>query len=78
MKYVQVTNQPRAVLEELGCRAWDESGLMLLPAKLLSKLAPGTELTSIVGRKVVVGRDEIDADTRGGLLAFGVFPSEAN
>ena len=34
-------------------------------------LPNGTELVSIRGESVVLGRDKIDNDTRGGYLAYG-------
>lgn len=73
---MRIADKTRDELVALGCRPWDESGLMLLPAKLLDEVDEGTELTSIFGAKVVVGRDYIDRDTRFGLLAVGVFPKE--
>lgn len=45
--------------------------LMLITKEELDKLPTGMELYSILGKKVVVGKDAIDEDTRGGLLAFG-------
>ena len=34
----------------------------------------GVELTSILGEKVIKGKDRIDMDTRGGYLAYGIYP----
>ena len=53
---------------------WDlEDGrtISLITPQRLKELDEGTVLYSIFGNKYVVGRDEIDTDTRGGLLAFG-------
>lgn len=43
---------------------------LITPAEL-DALPFGTELTSILGERVVVGTDRIDGDTRGGFLAYG-------
>ncbi len=74
MGTLTLDGKSRNALLALGCRAWDESGLMLIPAELLPQLAHGVVLESVTGRTVTVGVDEIDDDTRYGLLAFGVRP----
>ena len=53
-------------------RSSKESGLLLIPLALLDRLPEGLILTSIDGEKYTVGQDEIDDDTRFGLLAYGV------
>lgn len=47
--------------------------LWLLAPEELERVPSGTVLTSISGRKAIVGVDYVDTDTRGGFLAFGVF-----
>jgi hypothetical protein len=61
-----------AELIKEGAYYWDEGKTLLLitPAQL-DKLAKGTVLKSINGEYVTVGTDEIDGDTRAGLLAYG-------
>lgn len=54
-----------------GFREWD-NGLYLIPECFLEFLPNGLELKGISGGKVVVGKDYIDDDTRGGLIAYGV------
>lgn len=49
---------------------WD-GDLFLITPELLKFLKEGTVLHSINGRTVVIGKDEIDLDTRGGYLAYG-------
>jgi len=59
--------------KKYGLRFFDDNDdLLLLPKRFLSKLPDGFTLTCIDRKKVVVGKDEIDDDTRFGLLAFGV------
>lgn len=52
---------------------WDEDHeLLLLTPEEFAALPDGTELTAIDGDKAIKGQDEIDDDTRGGHLMFGV------
>lgn len=52
---------------------WDQDHkLLLLTGDEFAALPDGTELTCIDDEIVVKGRDEIDDDTRGGCLAYGV------
>lgn len=44
----------------------------LLTPKEFAALPDGTVLVSIMGERVVKGRDAIDDDTRGGYLAYGL------
>lgn len=55
----------------VGCLRWDDH-LMLLPGWVLQLLPEGFELTDIKGLPAIVGKDNIDEDTRQGLLAYGV------
>ena len=60
-------------LLKLGFRHWNkESGLLLIPIDLYDKIPDGTKLTSIDGEEKIKGKDGIDNDTRGGLLAWGL------
>lgn len=61
----------RRELIAVGFRPWGESGLMLIPDEVFSKVPDGTELLSITGDKKIKGKDKIDRNTRRGLLAFG-------
>lgn len=45
--------------------------LRLIPIHFLSLIPDGTELTSIIDKKVIKGKDYIDNDVRCGLLAYG-------
>lgn len=58
-----------------GLRMWDEN-LLLIPLDLFERVPNGAVLTSIMGNVVVKGKDYIDTDTRGGLMAFGVKPEQ--
>lgn len=62
---------------------WDKSLHLLIPDEFskslhlltpdeFSKLPDGFELESILGSKVIKGKDEIDDDTRAGYLAYGI------
>jgi hypothetical protein len=51
---------------------WGEDELWLFTPEEFEQLPDGIELTSIVGTCAVKGRNEIDQDTRGGYLAWGV------
>jgi len=68
------TRLNEAQLRLLGFQRWDKSGLMLIPLTHLGCIPDGTVLHCINGNKYVVGKDEIDDDTRGGILAYGIFP----
>ena len=64
-------------LEERGWRMWtqpDENGLVLMLCPLVDfdNVPEGTTMVSISGGKYVKGQDDIDDDTRAGLLAYGV------
>jgi uncharacterized protein YbcI len=50
---------------------WDEK-LWLFTIDEFNKLPDGIELTSIIGEKVIKGVDDIDLDTRGKCIAFGI------
>ena len=56
-----------------GMCSWD-GHLYLIPLSDYSNWPDGVELTSITGNKRVKGKDYIDDDTRGGLLAYGIYP----
>ena len=58
--------------------AWDdtEDKLWLLTPEEFNTVPDGEVLTSINGRKVTVGQDKIDQDTRFGYIAFGFLESE--
>lgn len=59
--------------EKLGFRRWSEdTPIYLIPGCFMDILPDGLVLTSIMGEKKIVGKDYIDADTRGGLLAYGI------
>lgn len=53
-----------------GSGFFKEELYLITPAQLKS-LSNGTTLTCIDGKRVVVGIDKIDDDTRGGFLAYG-------
>lgn len=44
----------------------------LIQPAALSRLPDGVILTSVSGRTAIVGRDEIDDETRYGMLAYGL------
>ena len=72
-------------LKEMGCGAWDApdadgKALMLFPAEWYSSIPNGTEVVSIIGRRIffIRGHTSRDADNRDNgnqgnnrLLAFG-------
>jgi len=60
----------RQTLLDAGFRYWDEN-LMLTPEWFMPYIKAGEQLESITGEKVIKGKDPIDDDTRGGLLAYG-------
>jgi hypothetical protein len=49
-----------------------KDNLVLASGAWHAKLPVGLELESISGKKAVVGTDEIDDDTRFGVLAYGI------
>jgi hypothetical protein len=61
-------------------QAWlldDGRTIYLLRPADLPRVPSGATLLAIDGEVVTVGTSEIDNDTRGGYLAFGVLPAEA-
>jgi hypothetical protein len=54
-----------------GFRNWDGS-MVLLPLWALAHMQTGESVTCIDNSVAVVGTDEIDDDTRGGCIAYGV------
>ena len=56
-----------------GARYFDtEKTLLLITREQFAKMSNGTVLYSISGKKVIRGRDAINSDGIGNLLAFGV------
>lgn len=53
--------------------------IVLITREELKHLSPGTIVESLQGEKLVVGKDEIDDETRSGFVAFGlrIEPSDA-
>ena len=69
------TKLSRQELLKVGFRQWDDvemKGLLLIPLELYDKIPNGTKLTAISGETKIKGKDSIDTDTRGGLLAWGL------
>lgn len=56
-----------------GMRSWD-GNLYLIPLVDWKNWPEGCKVTSILGETKVKGKDYIDEDTRGGLLAYGIYP----
>lgn len=54
-----------------GFRNWDGK-LLLLPLWALEYMEHGTVLHCIDGDQATVGVNQIDDDTRGGVIAFGI------
>lgn len=65
-----------AQLFAFGLGNWDGKGLLLIPLHLFDKIPNGMVLTSISGEKKTKGKDYIDDDTRGGMLAYGILPDQ--
>lgn len=63
---------PLSKLYAEGFGNWD-GNLILLPLWALAHMAEGEKLVCIDGSQVTVGKDHIDDETRGGMIAFG-FP----
>lgn len=58
-------------LYKYGCRNWDDSGLLLITPSILKIIKNNEWLDCIDGNQELIGRDDIDTDTRGGCIAFG-------
>lgn len=69
---------PRDIRSECGVRDDMEGAakLWLLKPEHLDLIPDGTSLVSIMWEVVIKGVDEIDPDTRGGCLAFGLFDAQ--
>lgn len=69
-----------ATATSLAVRGWvrwnKESDLYLCPIAEFDDLPDGIALHSISGLVAVKGRDDIDKDTRGGFLAYGIIPGK--
>jgi hypothetical protein len=65
-----------AQLAQLGCRRWDDSGLMLFPASWFDSIPPGFEIITILGLTLPFKRT-MSRDRRYGMLAFGIIGREA-
>lgn len=75
---LDVTEKTEEELLDLGFRWFDkESGLLLVPLKLFDQIPNGTKLICIDGREKIKGTDDIDLDTRAGLIAYGVKAADA-
>lgn len=57
--------------KKLGFGNWKD-GIKLIPLYLLPIIPIGTELISIMGNSIQFDGNNIDTDTRGGLLAYGI------
>ena len=59
---------------ELGFRNWsnERPNFLLIPDCFIDFIPIGMELQSISGKKVIYDGDNIDTDTRFGLLAYGI------
>ena len=69
----EIKNMTPAQALARGMRRWNkESGLYLIPLSDWKNWPNGIEVTSILGDTKIKGKDYIDEDTRGGLLAFGI------
>jgi len=67
----QIKLDPNGLMKKGSAFGIKEAELQLITPAQLKQLPNGTVLTSINGRKVTVGKDVIDGDTRGGFLAYG-------
>jgi len=59
-------------LGNFGFMVW-ERNLLLFPVWAIGLLANGEELVSIRGTSAVIGRDDINCDTRVGVLSYGCY-----
>lgn len=72
---IDFSNVGKEELESLGFTFYklrDNSYIMLIPIYILPAIPKGTEIKSVFGKKVVVGVGNIDLDTRGGYIAYGI------
>lgn len=58
-----------------GMRSWDDK-LYLILLSDWPNWPDGCKVTSICGDTKTKGKDHIDEDTRGGLLAYGIYPKQ--
>ena len=63
-------------LRRLGCKPWDESGLMLFPAEWYDHIPDGLDITDINGNRERFRRGDTDDDRRFGCLAYGVIATK--
>ena len=62
-------------LRVMGFGEWDnEKHLFLIPLLLWEYIPDGTEVVSIMGEKLIKGKDKISDDTRNGYLAYCITP----
>lgn len=69
----QIENMTKHEAEDRGMASWDGK-LYLIPLSDWHNWPKGCKVTSILGDICIKGKDYIDEDTRGGFLAFGIYP----
>lgn len=69
----EIENMTVAQAIARGMASWDGK-LYLIALRDWNNWPNGVELTSILGDTKIKGKDYIDEDTRGGLLAYGIYP----
>lgn len=74
-----LTEMTENELLALGFRQYNcDEDFLLIPAKLYNQIPDGTELIGIHGDTKIKGRDRVNMETRGGILAYGIRPVDAS
>jgi hypothetical protein len=71
---IDFANKTKKQLEALGFEPFGDSDLMLIPSKRRKQLK-GTKVVTIFGEVKLI--EDAPADTRGGFLACGIYPTDA-
>ena len=68
----EVATASKIRLSALGCKLWNNSGLMLFPSEWFDIIPEGFKVTDIFGDTKPFCRAEASDDRRFGCLSFGV------
>lgn len=71
INFFELTKEDADFLE-FGKFSTEHENLRLIPSYLFDILPKGLEVVCLTGEKLIIGKDYIDDDARGGLLAYAL------
>lgn len=76
-RYVDVEKLTKNQMLDLGFRLWsEEHEFLLIPLWILPFLPERLTVCHLDGESEIVDKGELDNDHRGGMLAYGIMPSD--